>query len=305
MSKWMRRSLIGLATVLAVGAGAYYWLLIQSGAPRPGAFSIDIGEVRKLADAVPGAKPAEVRVENVAAFAFPGIAVVAGDSWKRVGMPVFSYQVVYPDHTAIIDTALDDRIGGGNLASFDKDAYGRMEKAMGGAKLILITHEHMDHIGGIAEAADLKSILPAVKLTKEQFDHPERSVPAAFPKGALDGYRPLVYDKYDAIAPGMVLIKSPGHSPGSQMIYVRKADGGEILFIGDVAWHLRNIDLVRERARLVTQFMIKEDRVAVLAQLQELARLRQAEPRIAIVPGHDGEAVASLESAGTLVKGFK
>ncbi|HEX7774989.1 MAG TPA: MBL fold metallo-hydrolase [Parvibaculum sp.] len=305
MSKWMRRSLIGLAVIAVIGGGAYYWLFVQSGTPQQGAFSIDIGEVRRLANAEPGPKPADVRVEHIGSFSFPGIAVVAGDSWKPVDMPVYSYQIVYPDRTAIIDTALDDKLGGDRFGSFDKDAYGRMQKAMAAAKLIVITHEHVDHIGGIVEAPDLKAILPAVRLTKEQFDHPERSVPAAFPKGALDGYQPLVYDKYDAIAPGMVLIKSPGHSPGSQMIYVQKADGSEILFIGDVAWHFRNIDLVRERARAVTQYFLKEDRAAVLAELQELARLHEAEPKIAIVPGHDGEVVAGLEKAGALESGFK
>lgn len=302
---WRRIALIVLAVIALGGGGAYYWLIVESHAPADGHFALDMEEIRRLAASKPGDKALEVEAEKVAAFSFPLTAVVAGGGWKRVEMPVYSYRLVFPGGvTAIVDTALDDKLGGSNLASYDGEAFARMSAALDKASLILITHEHMDHIGGLTVHPDLKRILPSVRLTQEQVDHPERSVPAAFPAGTLDGYKPLAYDHYEAVAPGVVLIKSPGHSPGSQMVYVQKSDGTEILFIGDVAWQFRNIELVRERARLVTQFMLKEDRAAVFAQLQELNRLHQAEPKLHIVPGHDGETIAALEKAGVIKAGF-
>ena len=85
----------------------------------------------------------------------------------------------------------------------------------------------------------------------------------------------------------------------------KRADGIEILFLGDVAWQHRNIDVQRQRARLVTQFMLKEDRDAVMLQLVELKRLREAEPKLEIMPGHDPDSLDHFLSTGLLVKGFK
>jgi glyoxylase-like metal-dependent hydrolase (beta-lactamase superfamily II) len=95
-----------------------------------------------------------------------------------------------------------------------------------------------------------------------------------------------------------------GHTPGSQMVYVQTADGKEFLFIGDVAWHFRNIEAQRERPRFATQFIIGEDRAAVFGELSALHRLHEAEPRINIVPGHDGEAVGRLIDAGLMKPRF-
>lgn len=305
MPKWLRVVLGVLAILLAVAGGGYYWFVVESSMPEDVYFELDIGKVRRMVASVPGDKPERIEFENVASFSFPATAIVAGDGWRSRELPVFSYRLVYPDKSVIIDTALDEKLGGDNLATFDPLAYARMEKAMKQASLIVITHEHMDHIGGLTVHPDLRAILPAARLTQEQVDHPERSGPAQFPEGALKGYAPLVYEHYDVIAPGVAVIKSPGHSPGSQMVYVQMADGTEVLFIGDVAWKYRNILVQRERARLVTQFFLKEDRKAVFGQLKALKELSEAEPEISIVPGHDGEIVGNLVEAGVLIEGFE
>ncbi|MDO8289429.1 MAG: MBL fold metallo-hydrolase [Parvibaculum sp.] len=306
MSVWKRNILVVLAVLVAIGGGAYYWFVVESHMPSDAAFELDINEVRRLADEMPGNKPAKIQVEQIGAFSFPSTAVVAGDGWKQTAMPVFSYQLVFPDgKTGIIDTALSKEQGGENLGGFDADAYARMSKALGAARFVIITHEHMDHMGGISAYPDFAQIAPVVALSQEQIDHPERSGVAALSAENSKLLTPVVYDKYKAIAPGVVLIKSPGHSPGSQMVYVRKADGREVLFLGDVAWHFRNIEVLRERARLVTQFFLYEDRKAVFGQLKALSELDVAEPNIAIVPGHDGMVMASLLSEGVLSKGFE
>ena len=304
MKRWMKYTLASVLLLLAAIGGAYYWLFVESTAPDDARFVLDVEVLRELANASAGDKPTLVEVENVALFKFPATAVVAGDGFDAVDMPVYSYRVVYPDRSLIVDTALDRAIGGEELAAFDDDAYVRMQNAMTTAAFIVITHEHMDHIGGLTAHPAAATILPKAQLTPAQIADPERSAPARFPDGALASFQPYDYDAITPIAPGVVLIKAPGHTPGSQMVYVQTTRGVEFLFIGDVAWHFRNIDTQRERARLVTWLFLKEDRKAVFGQLAALKRLHAAHPNVHIVPGHDGKIVDALVKSGVLKAQF-
>jgi glyoxylase-like metal-dependent hydrolase (beta-lactamase superfamily II) len=304
MKRWVRNLLYGLCALLVIAGAAYYWFVVESHVPSEAKFALDIGEIRRLAGTVPGDQPVAIEAEAVALIKPPAAIVVAGDGWEPSDLPVYSYRVAYPQTSVIIDTAFNQALGGNSLASFDAEAFARMQAAMAQSSLILVTHEHADHIGGLTTHPNLAAVLAATKLTREQFMDPAGMLPAKFPDHALDGYVPLDYRQYQAVSPGIVLIKSPGHTPGSQMVYVRTADGKEFLFVGDVAWHFRNIELQRERPRFATQFMMGEDRVAVFGQLVALHRLHEAEPGISIVPGHDGVVVNHLIGAGLVSARF-
>ena len=304
----LRRLVYFVVFLAALAAPAYYWLIMESHMPSEGSYSIDIAEVRRLADSLPGDRPTEIRVETVAITQFPKTAVVAGDGWDSVDIPISAYQLIYTDRTVVIDAGLDEASAKGAglpIKSFDTESFKRLSTGLGAASLILITHEHADHVGGLLTHPEAAKVLAATRLTKEQFDNPDRMAPVVFAEALRAGYQPMTYDRYAAAAPGVVLIKAPGHTPGSQMIYVKRADGKEVLFLGDVAWQMRNIDVQRERARLMTWWFIREDRDAVMLQLAELKRLREANPNLEIMPGHDPTALEHFLSAGILIPGFK
>lgn len=308
--KWLRWASGGVLVLVAVGVLAWWWLLVESHAASPDRYVVDIAEVRRLADSRAGAKPRLVRVETVAHLSVPGAMVVAGDSWRRhVDLPVSSYELVYPDHWAIVDAALDTSVARSMGATFDSAAYSRMSGALARAALIVVTHEHPDHVGGLLAQPGRKALLASTRLTREQVAEIEANLASGafgatpLPADIFAGYQPLDYARYQAVAPGVVLIKAPGHTPGSQMVYVERDDGVEYLFTGDVAWRVRNIERVREKARLAS-LMSNEDRTAVREELAGLERLHAANPELHMMPGHDDAAIDSFVKSGLLVRGF-
>ena len=103
-----------------------------------------------------------------------------------------------------------------------------------------------------------------------------------------------------AVAPGVVLQKAPGHSVGTQLVYVELADGKRFLFVGDIAWAADNISRKRGRPGIATLLM-KEDRSAVAAQLEALAALPAD---VHLVIAHDPVALQKDLAAGLYRLGF-
>src|SRR5689334_8247925 len=122
--KWLKRAGYALLVLIALGIPAYWWLIVESHRASSSAYPIDIAEVRRLADAQAGTKPQLIRVETVGYFSAPKTFVVAGDGWQNIDLPVSSYELVYPDHLAIVDTAFNADVAKAMSATkFDGAAF--------------------------------------------------------------------------------------------------------------------------------------------------------------------------------------
>jgi glyoxylase-like metal-dependent hydrolase (beta-lactamase superfamily II) len=307
MGRALRILGIGLLVLVGLGVAAGKYLLGRTPVPATSSYVLDLVEIRRLAASVPGERPLRVNHEEVAEASLPSGAVFAGQSlFTPHPMTHGAYQVVYSDGFGVIDSAFDEatlhKMSPG--AVFASEAYATIEHALGHAKWIVITHEHVDHLGGIARYPEPERLIGRLVLTREQLTDTKWLDQAGFPEALRRGLTPLDYEQYHALAPGVVLIKAPGHTPGSQMVYVQLASGKEILFVGDVAWHMDQIRQLWYRPRLVTDFFLGENRAQVMAELRTLHDLAAREP-LQLVVSHDVDQRRDLIAAGVLGPHFE
>lgn len=264
-------------------------------------FDADLSAIRALAGVVPGALPVALNAVKFAASIRPRKFVVEGGDETPVTMPRTAYQVVYSDATVMIDAGMDkathDSFGEGE--PYDRDAFAQLMRALRGARMIVLTHYHADHVSGVVTAEDADALARKTIATAEtlslMMNQPHRPH-LKLPERRAEQFVCLSYGRYYPVAPGMVLIKAPGHSPDMQMIYLRLQGGQEYLHSIDAAWNEANIRQVKGKAAP----WVKEDVPAVIAQLRWLNRLTIDEPHLHILVTHDGDLLDRMIDIGAV-----
>jgi len=308
MRRFLAIALAVLAVLAVVAAGAWTWLTAKEPVPQESDYVLSIEELRRLADAVPGAKPVAVYSALVAEASLPRAAVFAGESFDPHPMVHQVFQIAYPDGGSVV---LDAGFPASFLERMDPNgrhhaaAYEQVHAALSQADQAFVTHEHFDHLAGIADHPAPEALAGRVRLTSEQLANEEALGEARVPDALRERLEPLAFERVHAAAPGIVLQKAPGHTPGTLLAYVRLQDGSEYLFVGDVAWHLDQIAHEHYRPRLVTSFFLGEDRRAVLAQFRAIANLMRETPDLAVVVSHDADQRHRLLEAGRLRDGTR
>jgi glyoxylase-like metal-dependent hydrolase (beta-lactamase superfamily II) len=306
MPRWLTIT-FGVAGVLGLALfGLGRWLTSSEAVPEQTSYRIDLDALHQLASSLPGPKPRAIRSVLVADVALPRGVVFAGEPFVPLHQVHQVFQLLWDDRFGLIDTAFPpsafERVsafGGGAEASYHAD---QVSRALASADFIVVTHEHFDHLAGagtlpLERASHLK--LDAAELANTKaLDQSE--IPAALRSALV----PLPEAAMQALAPGVVLLAAPGHTPGSQIVYVERADGRVALFLGDVAWNLAQITELHYRPRMVT-LMLGENRAQVLGELRALHDLGIAHPEVAQVVSHDAKEREALLADGLLVDGLE
>ena len=262
----------------------------QSSAP---AWSANISEIRRVAALIPGHKPLRINVLKFAESHRTKNFSVKGEPATPSVQARTVFQVVYPDGYVMVDAGMDEpmhkEIGrGAEGEPYFAEQAQQVDKALRGARSIVFTHEHGDHVTGVIRTPYLAELAPKTILTRAQVNTLETR--PQFPDLKITEeqaarYHIIDYDKYMAFAPGWTLIKAAGHTPGSQMMFLTLDSGREYLLIGDAAWHM---DGVRKVAGKDAPWIV-EDTTAVTDQLRWLNGLLSTEKNLVIVASHDDD----------------
>lgn len=299
----LRVFLFTMLGIFLAAAAALYLLLGNSPVPRETPVRIDLERLRAMAGEQANL-PVRLNALIVADGAYPSAMVVAGSGLGTMRMAFPTFQITYEDGAIVVDAPHSQAAHASAFPGmpYAPEAYDQMQQAMRNSKLILATHEHFDHLGGLASSPYWEEIKPKLRLTRAQFEHIGPEV--GFPDGALDGLTLLPdFTDYYPAAPGVVLIPAAGHSPGSQMIYVRLQNGAEYLLVGDVVWN--SLSLERQSGRsLLASLALKEDRKIHGQQVRALINLA-GDGSIHMVISHDGEQIEEYINQGLIGDGFE
>ena len=266
---------------------------LRGQAPPATGWSADIGEIRRVATLIPGRRPLRINVLKFAESRRTKNFTVKGEPATPSVQARTVFQVVYPDGYVMVDAGMDEpmhkQIGrGAEGEPYFAEQAQAVNKALRGARAIVFTHEHGDHVTGVIRTPYLAELAPKTILTRTQVNTLENR--PQFPdlkitEEQAGRYHIIDYDRYMAFAPGWTLIKAAGHTPGSQMMFLTVDSGREYLLIGDTAWHM---DGVRKVTGKDAPWIV-EDTGAVTDQLKWLNGLSMSEKNLVIVASHDDE----------------
>jgi glyoxylase-like metal-dependent hydrolase (beta-lactamase superfamily II) len=268
----------------------------------------DLAEIRQTARMIPGPLPLRVNVIKFAESRRPKNFAVKGLPAEPSVQARTAYQIVYADGTIMVDTGMDLAthrfFGRGVEEPYFPEAEARVASALQKSRAIIVTHEHGDHIAGLIKSPSFAELAPKTVLTRGQLETliNEPQMPELRPTPEMAARLHVIdYTGTMAFAPGIALLKAPGHTPGSQMVYVALQSGKELLLAGDVAWHMDGVRLNRGKDAP----WIKEPPELMAAELDWLNGLTQTEKNLSIVISHDEDQRRAYIEQGVLGDGFE
>jgi glyoxylase-like metal-dependent hydrolase (beta-lactamase superfamily II) len=224
-----------------------------------------------------------------------------------------TFLVEHPDVTFLVDPALCAHtrtrvlsgmpapkrrlLGGGSDGPGIVEILDRSGVSAESLDFAVATHLHWDHISGMLD-------LPGLALRASADERPMESVSALSRHASipaltahlgvttfeLDGPPVLSFTRsHDLFGDGSVVaVDLPGHTPGSIGLLLALNAGPRILLIGDAAWNVQQIGLLRQKAPFPGRLADRDRRET----FRTLHRLHVLPTSVRAVPAHDSAAAA-------------
>lgn len=260
-----RRLNLWLAVLLMIVGIPFYWYLLDAGTGDARAKPVTMTQLRALAASLPGPAPTALRSETLATRSVTRDMLAAGSGLRPAPIVLRAYTLVVPGERPVVIDAGTTRAAAEerDFETFDEGARQRVALAARNAGRLILLNAMPLRNGG----------LPAGRV----------------PPGAVEslpGHGPRV------VAPGVVVVPLAGLEPGATLVYVRLADGRELLFAGAVARLHASWQEVRPPARLTTRNESATYRPELASWLMTINALHRQAPQMTVVPAHEPEDVA-------------
>jgi glyoxylase-like metal-dependent hydrolase (beta-lactamase superfamily II) len=129
-----------------------------------------LARVRAAAATIPGALPTRINYLKIAESHRPMADIIEGGSQANYISARTAFQVVYPSGSVMIDSGMNQTVhkffGFGREEPFWPERNAAVQQALKQASLIVITHEHGDHVAGVIRSDARKEIAAKTLLTR-------------------------------------------------------------------------------------------------------------------------------------------
>src|SRR2546422_3419433 len=129
---------------------------------KPELWTADIDQIRQAARLIPGRPPLRINVLKFAESRRAKKFSVKGAPDEPSVQARTAFQIVYADGYIMLDAGMDQQVhnffGRGVVEPYDTNAAKQVERALAGARSIIVTHEHGDHVAGVIHTPAAKDL---------------------------------------------------------------------------------------------------------------------------------------------------
>ena len=306
--KIILRVLAGLIALIVIGFGA---LMLTFTAAK-----LDVPEVA-VGDLPPASPPPgmSMSVMPTGSMESPAALAFRGGTWNDIRQfSMTALLVRHPKGDLLIDTGfgknVDEHVkmlpgiaqrfttySKGTPAAAQMSASGLEPGKIAG---VILTHAHWDHVSGLDGFDGVPVLINAAEtsfmgqktrntellnsfsnINYKQYE---------FEGGPYLGF-PRSHDVYGDGS--VVIVASPGHTPGSVVVFVALPSGTRYALLGDLVWQNEGIEIPAERPWPVRR-MLGEDDAEVRENIARIVAISKKYPQIHLLPAHDARAFRML-----------